>query len=96
MKATKTYSPLNYLELSAEECAEIMELSGQPAPARSNEEWLHLLRQRLARQQREFAALLDQAAEHPGLLAECAQFRREIQNTRQRLADCRALRSRRN
>jgi hypothetical protein len=84
---------LNLFELSEEQQTEIMELCGIPTPSRSNEEWIQLLRQRLKRQKQQFAALLDHAAENPDLLEHCAERRREIQNTRERLAGCRAMRS---
>jgi hypothetical protein len=93
----KSHAPnQNHLELSDEELVELNEMCGLPVPSQSNLEWIHLLRERLLRQKRQFASLLDHAAENPGLLERYAEFRREIQATRQRLADCRALRSRLN
>ena len=84
---------LKDIELSDEAQEEIAEMCGVPAPSRSNEEWIHLLRQRLTRQKRQFLAMLDHAAENPELLKNCEQFRREIRAARQRLADCRMMRS---
>lgn len=91
---TKDQTPdQQFLELTEEEWVEILERTGQPVPFRSNEEWIHLFRLRLRRQKREFASLLDHAAENPDLLENCGDCRREIQKTRERLAGCRALRS---
>ena len=94
MNDTSMNQNINYFQLAPEEMEEIMELSGVSMPHRSNEDWIHLLRERLARQKRQFLALLDHAAENPELLAECDSFQREIRVTRQRLSDCRSLRSR--
>ena len=63
---------------------------------RSNEDWIKSLEARLAMQRKEFAALLDQAAEKPELLKFCREARQEMQTTRQRLADCYLLQARRN
>ncbi len=92
MKTNNNSTPHPYRELSAEEWEEIWESAGVPAVGRSNEGWIHLLQQRLHRQKREFASLLDHAAENPDLFEHCESFRHKIEATRRRLADCRALR----
>jgi hypothetical protein len=79
-------------EITDEEIELVLEEAGLSiAQGRTNEEWIKSLEARLTMQRRDFAALLDHAAENPELLKFCDQARRDMQNTKQRLADCRLL-----
>lgn len=57
-------------------------------PRRTNAEWIKALESRLEQQRREFASLLDHAGEKPSLLKYCREIRREMDDTKRRLADC--------
>jgi hypothetical protein len=95
MKTNKNIT--NDYELTDAELDDLMaEIGIAASPRCTNSEWIKALESRLERQRREFASLLDHAAEKPGLLRHCHEMRREIEATKHQLADCRYLQNERN
>lgn len=92
MNTTNTnYDDETIMNQMLEEALEEMHLN--PAPSRSNEEWIKALRSRLANKKKELARLLDFAAENEDLLPMCLEYRQEIDGIKRRLAAHRMMRN---
>jgi hypothetical protein len=83
MKTQNKYLNETTMNIITDEILE--ELSPESFHNRSNEEWIKALESRLELKRRDFACMLDHAAEREELLSECHVCRREIEETKRRL-----------